>query len=170
MVTAPAKEKNYTFLFNQKQELSGCEKENKLNGALLADSNSVNGTVVRNSEPPEARKPKRKWRLYVFKGNEELPILYIHRQYSYLLGRDPKVADVPLDHPSCSKQHSDLQFRLVPFTRDEGTASRRVQLYVMQLGSSNGASKIYSAFGVLYVSFMSWQLLPQFNFFLHISF
>ena len=37
-------------------------------------------------------------------GNEELPILYIHRQSAYLLGRDRKVADVPLDHPSCSKQ------------------------------------------------------------------
>ena len=37
-------------------------------------------------------------------GNEELPILYIHRQSVYLLGRDRKVADVPLDHPSCSKQ------------------------------------------------------------------
>ena len=37
-------------------------------------------------------------------GNEELPILYIHRQSAYLCGRDRKVADIPLDHPSCSKQ------------------------------------------------------------------
>ena len=67
-------------------------------------------------------------------GSEELPILYIHRQSSYLLGRDRKVADIPLDHPrykyclcsmqfngfflsSCSKQHAVLQYRLVPFTR-----------------------------------------------------
>lgn len=109
-----------------------------LSGALLADSNTVNGTVVRYSQPPEARKPKRKWRLYVFKGNEELPILYIHRQSAYLLGRDRKVADVPLDHPSCSKQHSALQFRLVPFNKADGSAGRRVQLYVMDLGSANG--------------------------------
>ena len=72
-----------------------------LSGALTEDANTVAGTVVKYSEPPEARKPRRKWRLYVFKGNEELPILYIHRQSAYLLGRDRKVADVPLDHPSC---------------------------------------------------------------------
>jgi len=109
-----------------------------LSGALTADANTVGGTVVKYSEPPEARKPRRKWRLYVFKGNEELPILYIHRQSAYLLGRDRKVADVPLDHPSCSKQHSALQFRLVPFARPDGTQGRRVQLYIMDLGSANG--------------------------------
>jgi len=109
-----------------------------LSGALTADANTVGGTVVKYSEPPEARKPRRKWRLYVFKGNEELPILYIHRQSAYLLGRDRKVADVPLDHPSCSKQHSALQFRLVPFTRPDSTQGRRVQLYIMDLGSANG--------------------------------
>ena len=75
-----------------------------LSGALTEDANTVGGTVVKYSEPPEARKPRRKWRLYVFKGNEELPILYIHRQSAYLLGRDRKVADVPLDHPSCRQE------------------------------------------------------------------
>merc|ERR550519_1345917 len=109
-----------------------------LSGALTAETNTVNGVVVKYCEPQEARKPKKKWRLYVFKGNEELPILYIHRQSAYLLGRDRKVADVPLDHPSCSKQHSALQFRLVPFTRPDGTQGRRVQLYVMDLNSANG--------------------------------
>ena len=62
-----------------------------LSGKLLEDSNTVNGVVVKYSEPVEARKPKTRWRLYVFKGNEELPILYIHRQSAYLLGRDRKV-------------------------------------------------------------------------------
>ena len=53
----------------------GEEKEEKegvnlgLSGALTAESNTFNGTVVKYSEPPEARKPKKKWRLYVFKGN-----------------------------------------------------------------------------------------------------
>ncbi len=84
-------------------------------GKLLEDTNVINGVVVKYSEPPEARKPRTKWRLYVFKGNEELPILYIHRQSAYLLGRDRKVADVPLDHPSCSKQHAVLQYRLVDY-------------------------------------------------------
>ena len=58
-----------------------------VSGKLLEDTNVVNGVVVKYSEPAEARKPKTKWRLYVFKGNEELPILYIHRQSAYLLGR-----------------------------------------------------------------------------------
>ena len=62
-----------------------------LSGKLLEETNTVNGVVVKYSEPSEARKPKTRWRLYVFKGNEELPILYIHRQSAYLLGRDRKV-------------------------------------------------------------------------------
>lgn len=109
-----------------------------LSGALAAETNTVNGIVVKYSEPPEARKPKKKWRLYVFKGNEELPILYIHRQSAYLLGRDRKVADIPLDHPSCSKQHAALQYRLVNYTKADGSSGRRVQLYIMDLGSANG--------------------------------
>ena len=36
-------------------------------GKLLEDTNVVNGVVVKYSEPREARKPKTKWRLYVFK-------------------------------------------------------------------------------------------------------
>ena len=39
-----------------------------LSGALAGDTNTVNGVLVKYSEPPEARKPKKKWRLYVFKG------------------------------------------------------------------------------------------------------
>jgi hypothetical protein len=37
--------------------------------------------------------------------------LYIHRQSCYLFGRERRVADVPTDHPSCSKQHGVLQYR-----------------------------------------------------------
>jgi len=143
-----------------------------LSGKLLEETNTVNGVVVKYSEPPEARKPRTRWRLYVFKGNEELPILYIHRQSAYLLGRDRKViqnnknghfirisitkcapifnaeyycvlhseqvADIPLDHPSCSKQHAALQYRLVDFSRPDGSKSRRVTPYVIDLNSANG--------------------------------
>lgn len=42
---------------------------------------------------------------------EPLPI---HRQSLYLFGRERRVADVPTDHPSCSKQHAVLQFRSPP--------------------------------------------------------
>jgi len=128
----------------QNEDLKDSENNEKegvnmeLSGALAADTNTVNGTLVKYAEPPEARKPKKKWRLYVFKGSEELPILYIHRQSAYLLGRDRKVADIPLDHPSCSKQHAVLQYRLVPYTRPDQTQGKRVQLYVMDLNSANG--------------------------------
>jgi hypothetical protein len=106
----------------QQQRESRAEDENdgggvnmQTSGKLLEDTNVINGVTVKYSEPQEARKPRTKWRLYVFKGNEELPILYIHRQSAYLMGRDRKVADVPLDHPSCSKQHAVLQYRLVDY-------------------------------------------------------
>ena len=101
-----------------------------LSGNLLKDTNMINGVVVRYSEPEDARKPKTKWRLYVFKGEEELPILYVHRMSAYLLGRDRKIAEIPLDHPSCSKQHCVLQYRL--------KAGRRVTPYVIDLNSANG--------------------------------
>jgi smad nuclear-interacting protein 1 len=32
----------------------------------------ANGTVLKYNEPPEARKPSQKWRLYVFKGDKEI--------------------------------------------------------------------------------------------------
>ncbi|KAH9382315.1 hypothetical protein HPB48_013958 [Haemaphysalis longicornis] len=48
------------------------------------------------------------------------------------------IADIPIDHPSCSKQHAVLQFRLVAYTRDDGTTGRRVRPYVIDLESSNG--------------------------------
>ena len=39
-----------------------------LSGALTTETNTFNNILVKYSEPPEARKPKKKWRLYVFKG------------------------------------------------------------------------------------------------------
>jgi hypothetical protein len=35
-----------------------------------------------------------------------LEMLHIHRQSAYLFGRDRLVADIPIEHPSCSKQHA----------------------------------------------------------------
>lgn len=94
--------------------------------------------VIKYNEPPEARIPKRRWRLYPFKNDEPLPVMYIHRQSAYLLGRQRKIADIPIDHPSCSKQHAVFQYRLVEFTRADGTAGRRVKPYIIDLGSGNG--------------------------------
>lgn len=43
-----------------------------------------------------------------------------------------------IDHPSCSKQHAVLQYRLVPFTRDDGSTGKRVRPYIIDLESANG--------------------------------
>lgn len=115
------------------------EKPNfELSGALVEDTNTFRGEVIKYNEPPEARIPKRRWRLYPFKNDEPLPVMYIHRQSAYLLGRLRKIADIPIDHPSCSKQHAVFQYRLVEFTRVDGTAGRRVKPYIIDLGSGNG--------------------------------
>ncbi|KEH28271.1 nuclear inhibitor of protein phosphatase [Medicago truncatula] len=84
----------------------------ELSGKLAAETNRVRGVTLLFNEPPEARKPDIKWRLYVFKTGEMLnEPLYIHRQSCYLFGRERRVADIPTDHPSCSKQHAVIQFR-----------------------------------------------------------
>lgn len=82
-----------------------------LSGALTEDTNTYRGVVIKYNEPPEARIPKRRWRLYPFKNDEALPVMYIHRQSAYLLGRQRRIADIPIDHPSCSKQHAVFQYR-----------------------------------------------------------
>ncbi|XP_076250344.1 smad nuclear-interacting protein 1 isoform X2 [Rhynchophorus ferrugineus] len=109
-----------------------------LSGKLTEETNTYRGVVIKYSEPPEARKPKRRWRLYPFKGEKALQTLYIHRESGYLIGRDRKVVDLPVDHPSCSKQHAALQYRLVPFTREDGSSGKRVRPYIIDLDSANG--------------------------------
>ncbi|CAH2982540.1 unnamed protein product [Chilo suppressalis] len=109
-----------------------------LSGKLTADQNTVNGVVIKYTEPDDAKQPKRRWRFYPFKGDKALPILYIHRQSAFLIGRDKKVVDIALEHPSISKQHAALQFRATPFTRPDGSQGRRVRPYVIDLDSANG--------------------------------
>ncbi|KAJ4821877.1 hypothetical protein Tsubulata_026847 [Turnera subulata] len=90
------------------------------------------------NEPPDARKPDIRWRLYVFKGGDFLnEPLYIHRQSCYLFGRERRVADIPTDHPSCSKQHAVIQFRQVEEELPDGTTLKQVKPYIMDLGSTN---------------------------------
>lgn len=112
-------------------------------GKLAEESNKVNGVVLKWSEPPDAQKPSKRWRLYVFKGKEALEPFYIHRQSGYLLGRDRRVADIPLDHPSCTSQHAALQFRMTEklerTTDGEERSTRIVRPYLIDLGSTNGS-------------------------------
>ncbi|KAL3882817.1 hypothetical protein ACJMK2_029123 [Sinanodonta woodiana] len=115
------------------------EKPNfQLSGKLTEDTNTFRGVVIKYNEPPEARKPKKRWRLYPFKNDDALQLLHIHRQSAYLIGRDRLVADIPVDHPSCSKQHAVLQYRMVDLKREDGTVGKRVAPYIIDLDSSNG--------------------------------
>jgi smad nuclear-interacting protein 1 len=48
-------------------------KPNFSNSGMLAkESNTVKGVELKYHEPPEARKPTKNWRLYVFKGEEQV--------------------------------------------------------------------------------------------------
>jgi len=76
--------------------------------------------------------------LYVFKGDKALDPYYIHRQSAYLFGRERLVADIPVDHPSCSKQHAVLQYRLIVKEDEEGNTIKEVKPYIMDLESTNG--------------------------------
>ncbi|CAL8462718.1 g2251 [Coccomyxa elongata] len=111
-----------------------------LSGKLAEESNTVRGVVMLHNEPPEARKPSLRWRLYTFKNGEPFgEPLYIHRQSCYIFGRERRVADVPTDHPSCSKQHAVLQYRYTEKEGGDGMMSAAVRPYLMDLGSTNGS-------------------------------
>lgn len=108
-------------------------------GLLAAESNTLNGVALKYHEPPEARKPKRPWRLYCFKDAKQSDVLHLASQSAYLLGRDRTVVDIPLDHESCSKQHAVLQFRQTISTNEFGDKTKRVQPFLIDLESSNGS-------------------------------
>eukprot|EP01138_Halocafeteria_seosinensis_P007298 gb/GECG01007462.1/.p1 GENE.gb/GECG01007462.1/~~gb/GECG01007462.1/.p1 ORF type:complete len:332 (+),score=43.92 gb/GECG01007462.1/:1-996(+) len=117
-----------------------------LSGALnedLTTGNVYRGIVLKWSEPPEARAPTRKWRLHVFKGDKQLQEpLRIYRQSAFLIGREQKIADILLEHPSSSKQHAVIQFRLVnlknPGASVDDPPKQTVKPYIMDLQSANG--------------------------------
>lgn len=61
------------------------------------------------------------------------------RQSCYLLGRDRQVVDIPTEHPSCSKQHAVVQFRLVTTRNEFGDERRYIQPFLIDLDSANGS-------------------------------
>jgi len=94
---------------------------------------------VKYSEPPDSRMPDKKWRLFVFKGEEQLEPILIHKQTHYLFGRDREVAHIPTDHPSCSKQHAVLQFRQKEAMTLDGRVAIMIKPYLIDLESANGS-------------------------------
>ncbi|KAI6030938.1 SMAD/FHA domain-containing protein, partial [Pisolithus orientalis] len=111
-------------------------------GLLAAATNTVKvsdgtSTVLKYNEPPEARKPTLGWRLYVFKGKDRPDLLHINRQSAYLIGRDRTVADILIEHPSCSKQHAVIQHRQVQVKDEFGVPKAMIKPFVIDLESTN---------------------------------
>jgi len=101
-------------------------------GLLAVEDNSKNGIPLKFTMPSDSRRPDQKWRLYCFsKQNEDGKVLHIHRLPGYLFGKDRRVVDLPIDHPTCSKQHAVLHYRV-----HAGTGE--VRPYIMDLESVNG--------------------------------
>ncbi|KAI0032566.1 SMAD/FHA domain-containing protein [Vararia minispora EC-137] len=112
-------------------------------GLLAAETNTVrktdgSSTLLKYNEPPEARKPTQGWRLYVFKGKDDAGMFHIARQSAYLFGRDHVVADIALDHPSCSKQHAVIQYRQITEKDEYGGSKPVIKPFVIDLESTNG--------------------------------
>ncbi|KAK8197035.1 SMAD/FHA domain-containing protein, partial [Phyllosticta capitalensis] len=111
-------------------------------GLLARETNTVAGTnvVLKYNEPPDARKPPPRddWRLYIFKGKDLLHTLELGSRSCWLIGREPAVADLLVEHPSTSKQHAVLQFRYTTRTNEFGDKKSKVRPYLIDLESSNG--------------------------------
>ncbi|KAK5173124.1 uncharacterized protein LTR77_003246 [Saxophila tyrrhenica] len=114
----------------------------KPTGLLAKEANTVAGTttVLKYHEPPEARKPpaKQQWRMYVFKEKDLLDTIYLSTRSAWLMGRDEKVTDYLLEHPSTSKQHAVIQFRHRTSTDEFGDKTSKVKPYLIDLESANG--------------------------------
>ncbi|KAF8423907.1 Smad nuclear-interacting protein 1 [Tirmania nivea] len=110
-------------------------------GLLAAASNTLNSVVLKYTEPVDSRLPPAhtRWRLFTFKNGEIVGTpLDLNTQPAWLIGRDRLVADIPVDHPSCSKQHAVIQFRNVVKKNEFGDREGGVKPYVVDLESANG--------------------------------
>jgi smad nuclear-interacting protein 1 len=127
----------------EEEEVEKVKANFGLTGALAKDEdtgNSINGIILKFSEPLDSAKPVHMWRFYVFKEEEIVETLHIHRQSAYLLGRDDRVCDLLLRHPSCSKQHAVIQFRAIIQEKEEDDGSAPIKVikpYLMDLGSTH---------------------------------
>jgi len=122
----------------KEEEKEKREKPNfNLSGKLAAASNTYKGVVLLYHEPAEARVPSDEWRVFVFRGDEQLQSIEL-TQSCYLLGRDGVVCDILVDHHSCSKQHAVIQFRQTNKRNKLGDVDARTKPYIIDLKSSSG--------------------------------
>lgn len=100
-------------------------------GILNEETNMKNGVMVKFTVPFEARSPKLKWKLIVFKSSaQEGQCIRIDYQKWFLIGKDLRVVDIPMVHPTISKQHAAICHQL--------TDSGEIKPFLYDLGSTNG--------------------------------
>ena len=113
-------------------------------GILAEETNKVNGVVLKFTEPLNAMVPDHKWRFYCYKGDDELPTLYLHRESCYLVGKDIRVWDIQLEHPSISGQHAVIQFMESIKQSNAVDESEVINInakpYIIDLESTNGTT------------------------------
>jgi len=126
------------FLHEEEEDIEKEKPNFETTGKLQAEMNTVNGIEVNYQEPQDAAMPNRRWRLYQFKGETQLETINIHRQSNYIIGRERKIAGIPVDHPSCSKQHAVIQFRSRAVANEQGELSAHIHPYIIDLNSTNG--------------------------------
>jgi len=110
-------------------------------GLLAAAANTTaTGAVLKYHEPYDARlpAPTPTYKLFIFKDGAIVDTIELNARSCWLIGRDRAIADLPIDHPSCSKQHAVLQFRHVVKTDEFGEKKAKVRLYLCDLESANG--------------------------------
>lgn len=59
--------------------------------------------------------------------NIHVDMINLDNKSSYLFGRDTNVTDYPILHPSLSKQHAVLQFRMIRSKNEFGDVSESVK-------------------------------------------
>lgn len=60
-------------------------------GKLVDAALTKNGVRLKYAEPAERCRPEKKWRLYMFKGDQQLGMIPLYPQTCLRFGRDPKV-------------------------------------------------------------------------------
>jgi smad nuclear-interacting protein 1 len=70
--------------------------------------------------------------------------MHIQRQSAYLVGRDKTIVDIPVDHPSCSKQHAVIQCTPTPPLPLHKYSYSSIDRYIQtrdEFGESKGSVK-----------------------------
>jgi smad nuclear-interacting protein 1 len=120
-----------------KKELPNFRPSGKLQAAAM----ELNGVTLKYAEPPSARMAPKGWRLYEFKGEEQLDTIKLDGKSVFRIGRDERVCPLTMLHNSISSQHAAIQFREVERKNrfdDNGAPVREIVPAIIDLKSTNG--------------------------------